>query len=154
MHISLPSLSLPPTLPLHPSRSSQSTELSSLCYAAASHWLTVSHKVVCIHQGYFLSPSPMSTQVHSLPLCLSSCPADSFISPIFLDSIQRFVSWSQALMSDQQPVPVGTRVLFGIIVWCGLCVVKGTFRRTRLESCLKWLDKSRGQEKKNVDMNI
>ena len=37
--------SLPPSLS-HPSRSSQSTKLISLCYAAASHQLTILHSII------------------------------------------------------------------------------------------------------------
>ena len=43
----LASPSLPPS-PSHPSRWSQSTELISLCYAAASHQLSILHLVVYI----------------------------------------------------------------------------------------------------------
>ena len=50
--------------PSHPSRSSQSTKLSSFCCTAASHQLSVSHMVVCICQCYSLnspfSPCPVS----------------------------------------------------------------------------------------------
>ena len=48
--------SLPPSLS-HLSRWSQSTKLISLCYAAASHQLSVLHLVVYICQGYSLTSS-------------------------------------------------------------------------------------------------
>ena len=41
-------LRLSPTLPIPPSRWAQITELISLCYAAASHQLSISHLVVYI----------------------------------------------------------------------------------------------------------
>ena len=40
----------PTTQPSHPSRSSQNTELSSLCYIAASQYLSILHMVVYIFQ--------------------------------------------------------------------------------------------------------
>ena len=43
--------SLPLHPPSHPSRSSQSTRLSSLCYRAAFHQLSILHMVVCIGEG-------------------------------------------------------------------------------------------------------
>ena len=86
-------ISLPPSLS-HPSRWSQSTELISLCYAAASHQLAILHLVVYICPCHSLkgeaypSPSPCP-QVHSLRLCLYSCLAPRFFITIFfcLDSI-------------------------------------------------------------------
>ena len=95
--ISPPScVSLPSSLS-HPSRSSQSTELISLCCAAASHQPTIFHSVVYICQccSHFApgSPSHPCPQVHSLCLHLYSWPATRFISTIwvfktfFLDSI-------------------------------------------------------------------
>ena len=58
--ISPPScISLPPSLS-HPSRWSQSTELISLCYAAASHQPTISYPVVyvCRCYSHFAPPAP------------------------------------------------------------------------------------------------
>ena len=59
----------------HPSRSSQSTELNSLCYTAASHQPSISHMVVYTCQRFSLSPShfllpPLYSQVYSLCLLL------------------------------------------------------------------------------------
>ena len=88
-------LRLPPSLS-HPSRWSQSTELTSLCYAAASHQLSVLHLVVYICTCHSLTlsqltlPPPLCPQVHSLVgLRLYSRPAPSFFMTIFffLDSI-------------------------------------------------------------------
>ena len=79
--------SLPSSLS-HPSRSSQSTEPISLCYAAASHQPTVFHSVVYICRCYshfvpaYTCPSPCP-QIHSLRLHLYSCPAPRFFRPFF-----------------------------------------------------------------------
>ena len=76
-------LSLTPTP--HPSRSSQSPELSSLCYRAASHSLSVLHVVVYVCQCYSLCPSHpllllLCPHIPSLCLHLYSCPAKRSIS--------------------------------------------------------------------------
>ena len=58
--ISPPScVSLPPSLS-HSSRWSQSTELISLCQAAASHQLSILHLVVYICQCYSLTSSQLT----------------------------------------------------------------------------------------------
>ena len=81
-HISslLASPSCPPYLS-HPSRWSQSTELISLCYAAASHQLSILHLVVYI-ATLSLRPSlpfpSLCPQVHSLRLVVS-CEAQKFL---------------------------------------------------------------------------
>ena len=74
-------LSLPPTpLPSHPCRSSPSAELSSLSYPAASHELSVSHKVVNVHQcSSIRDPTLSRVPSPSLRLRLYSCPANRFI---------------------------------------------------------------------------
>ena len=60
IHISPPScVSLPPSLS-HPSRWSQSTQLMSLCYAAASHQLSILHLVVYICPCYSLISSQLT----------------------------------------------------------------------------------------------
>ena len=87
--------SLPPHLHPHPSGLSQSTKVSSLCYVAASHWLSILHTVVCICQTCSpnLSHPPLPTLfqlIHSLHLNLYSWPADRLICTIFLDSIHMF----------------------------------------------------------------
>ena len=51
-------LTLPPTISISPLWPSQSTELSSLCYTAASLLLPILHIVVNICQGYSLNWSP------------------------------------------------------------------------------------------------
>ena len=65
MYTYVPSLSdhLPTLHPPYPSRSPQSTKLSSLCYAAASHQLSVSYIVVYQSNltSCFTSPSPYTT---------------------------------------------------------------------------------------------
>ena len=72
-------LSLPS--PPQPSRSSQSTKLSSLCYTAASHQLGVYAKCYALNQSPSLLPCP---HVHKSILCLLlySCPANRFFSTI------------------------------------------------------------------------
>ena len=89
--ISPPScVSLPPSLS-HPSRSLKSTELISMCYAAASHQLSILHLVVYICQCYSLTSSQLPIPPHVLKSVLYIWifinPATSFISTIFLDSI-------------------------------------------------------------------
>ena len=70
-----------PTSPSHPSRWSQSTELISLCYAAASHSLSILHLVAYICQCYSLTSSQLTLTllVSSIPFSTSaslflSCP--------------------------------------------------------------------------------
>ena len=86
-------LKTPSHPPRHPSRPTRSAQLSSLCSTAASRQLSVSHTVVYACQCYSLSSSRPSSphcvheSVHSPCLLLSSCPANSFISTTFLDSM-------------------------------------------------------------------
>ena len=66
----------------------QSTWLSSLCYTANSHWLSVLQMVIYMFHCYSLNssyPPPQCPQAHSL--CVYSCPANRFIGIIFLDFI-------------------------------------------------------------------
>ena len=84
-------LRLPPSSLSHPSRWTQSTELISLCYAAASHQLAILHSVVYICPCHSLTSSQLPLpclcpQVPSLGLRLYSCPATRLISTTFLDS--------------------------------------------------------------------
>ena len=53
-------LHLPPTLPIDPSRWSQSPELTSLCYVAASHYLSILHLVVYICPCHSLTSSQLT----------------------------------------------------------------------------------------------
>ena len=62
--------------PLHPTRLSQSAELSSLCYTTASHWPSVLHMVIYIFQCYSLSSSH--------PLLLLCPQIWSLYLPLFL----------------------------------------------------------------------
>ena len=66
--------------------------LSPLCYVATSHQRSVLHKVLYMHQCYFLHSSrsflpSLCLQVCSLSLHLYSFSKNSFISTFFLDSI-------------------------------------------------------------------
>ena len=69
--------SLPPSLS-HPSRWSQSTELISLCYAAASHQLSILH-LLCIYVNDTLSLRPSLP----FPLSVSSGPLSTSASFFF-----------------------------------------------------------------------
>ena len=76
----------------HPSRSSQSNELSYLCYTATSHWLSVLHMVVYICQCQSLSWFPplltlLCPQVHFLYLCLCLSSVGKFISAIYINML-------------------------------------------------------------------
>ena len=76
----------------HPSRASQSTELSSLHYTATSHQLSILHMVTYTFQCYSLNSSHpllplLCPQVCSLSMCLYSWPSNRFITTILLDSI-------------------------------------------------------------------
>ena len=83
----------PPHTPSHPSRMLQSSDLSSLSNTANSHWLRILYVVAYMFPCYSLHSShpllPPWTRVHKpvLYVCLCCCPADRFISTIFLDSI-------------------------------------------------------------------
>ena len=89
-------ISLPPSLS-HPSRWSQSTELVSLCCAAASHQLAILHLVVYICQCYSITSSqltlpPPRVLKSILYVCVfipvltlgSSEPFFFFIDPIYI----------------------------------------------------------------------
>ena len=79
---------LPREPPSHPSRSSLSPELSSLCYIAASYQLSILYMVVYICQCYSLNLShlllpPLHAQVCSLRLCLYSSLQIGSSAPFF-----------------------------------------------------------------------
>ena len=59
-------VSLPPSLS-HPSRWSQSAKLLSLCYAAASHWLSNLHLVVYIDPCHSLTSSQLTIPPPCVP---------------------------------------------------------------------------------------
>ena len=86
MYTYIPSLLSPvPTPPSHPSRWSQSTKLSSLCYAAASHQLSVLHmevygSVYNPHGSVYATPISKFFPT-SLSPALFTCP---FSKPAFL----------------------------------------------------------------------
>ena len=90
-HIYIPSLESPSHCPSHPSRSSQSTELSSLCYTAASpSYLFYTQWYIYVNATLSICPtlpSSLYPQVHSSCPCLYSCLANRFICTISLDSI-------------------------------------------------------------------
>ena len=82
----------PPRTPPHPSSLSQSTSLR-LSVSSSKLPLAISFTYCSIYVSVllpqFIPPSSyrLCSQVCSLCLCLYSCPADRFISTIFLDSI-------------------------------------------------------------------
>ena len=91
IHICPLLLNLLPT-PFYASRLSQSTEFELQHHRANFHWLILSLYVVMYVStllSQFFSPSPSLPCVHKSVccLCLQCCPADRFISTIFLDSI-------------------------------------------------------------------
>ena len=68
VYSSLPSWTSLPSPPLpHSSRLSQSTGLSSLCYTANSHWLSILHMVIntclCYSLSSFHPLPPMDTEI-------------------------------------------------------------------------------------------
>ena len=107
MCMSLPSwTSLPPPTLSYASQLSQSTGLSSLCYIAALCF-TYDRVYVSLPVSQFVpsSPSPPVSrcpQLHSLHLCLYSCPANRFSSDftsIFI-TFCSFVAFSPLLASS------------------------------------------------------
>ena len=99
MHMYLLPFEPPSPLTSHPSRS---TRLGSLCYTAASHYLSVLHMILCICRCYFFNSSyPLLTfslfpllcpQVHSPSLHLLSFHVSRFISAICLDSVYIYIN--------------------------------------------------------------
>ena len=84
----IPSLLRLPPSPSHYSRWSQSTELISLCYAAASHQLSILHLIVCICQCYSLTSSQLPLPLpHVLKSILYVC---IFIPVLPLGSSEEF----------------------------------------------------------------
>ena len=73
-----------PTPKFHPSRSSQSTKLCSLCYTTTPGWLSLLHMVVYMS---LTLPPLLCPQVYSLHLCLYCCPTNRFMSIISLGLI-------------------------------------------------------------------
>ena len=84
------SLDLPATSPpIPPSRSSQSPELSFLCFIASWHQLSVLHMVVYVCQPSAPSlshPRLLPLHVHTLRLHFYSCPGTRLICTTFLES--------------------------------------------------------------------
>ena len=90
--ISPPSfVSLPPSLS-HPSRWSQSTELISLCYVAASHQLSILHLVV------FISPC------HSLTSSQLTLPPPCVLKSIFIIDHSHMYSGNAEISSRLQAI--------------------------------------------------
>ena len=116
---------LPTAISSHPSRLSQSTRLSSLCYTANSHWLSILHTVMYMYQYYALNSSHLllpllCSQVCSLCLhlycvhakslqkCLTLCnPIDSSLpgSSVHGISQARILEWDAMLSSRESSQP-------------------------------------------------
>ena len=96
-------LKFPPTLLSHPSWSSQNTELSSLCYTAASHQLF--YKWQCMYVNPYVPSHPPSlphvhmsidTSVCLFLTCICICICDTFQIPHVCINIQYlFFSFQQ-----------------------------------------------------------
>ena len=106
-HFSWAPLSPPP--PSHPSRSSQSAELSSLCYATASCQLATLHMVVWICQG--CSPNLSHPLLHSLfahilslHLCVYSCPAKRLNRTLFYAHLSCCIPRGFVLVRQEEPI--------------------------------------------------
>ena len=86
-------LRLPPTLPIPPLEvvTEHQVDLPVLCGCfPLAIYFTFGSVYMSVLLSHFVpaSPSPSPCpQVHSLCLCLYSCPATSFTSTVFLDSI-------------------------------------------------------------------
>ena len=113
--------SLPPSI-LHPSRLSQSTELISLCYEAASHQLSILHLVVYISPYHSLTSSQLTFPpprvlksilyinvfIPVLPLG-SSEPFFFFQIPYICVSIRYvFLFLTSLCMTDSRPIHLTT----------------------------------------------
>ena len=81
--------SLHPPLPFHPSRSSQSAKLSSLCYIASSPSLSYTWTCTDVTAACSVRPNlSLPPCVHtSVPSICVSFPGDRFITTGFLESI-------------------------------------------------------------------
>ena len=88
IHISPPSWASLPT-PSHSSRSLQSTEQRPLCYTLVpTSYLFCTWQCTSIPGSLFIPlPTSWCPHIHSLCICLDSCPANRLICTIFLDTV-------------------------------------------------------------------
>ena len=76
LHRFLPSwTTLASPTPSHPSRLSRSSALSSPCYTAPSHWLSIVHTVVYMCQCYSLNSIPLSPWASLVAQTVKNLPA-------------------------------------------------------------------------------
>ena len=136
-------ISLPPSLS-HPYRWSQSTELISLCYAAASHQLSILHFVVYICPCYSLTSSqlplpPPCVLKSILYVCVfipvlplgSSEPFFFFVSiqPVYVFWLEHLIHFSFMVIID-----IYVSITIFLIVLCLLLQVFSF-------SCVSYLEK-------------
>ena len=121
-HVSPPSwASLPPTLS-HASRLLQSPGLNSLGHTENSHWLFILHILVYMfpYSSLHSSHPPSYPLLVSISLffmlCLHCCPANRFISTIFLDFIYIYIY-----------IYVDIQYLFFSLWLTSLCVISSSF---------------------------
>ena len=76
----LSGISLPPPSPSHPSRLSQSPDLSSLSHTANSHWLSILHMVVYMFPCYSLHPPTLFFPCTPVSICLFSVSGGRFLT--------------------------------------------------------------------------
>ena len=99
IHMSSPSwTSLPSPTQSHPSKLSQSTQLSSLCHTANPHWLCYYMWCISFHAALSVCLSPsltVCTGLFSMPVPL--CLANRFISTIsgrlYFSGLQNHYIW-------------------------------------------------------------
>ena len=116
----------PPAAPSQPSRSSESPRLSFcvIQQLPASYLFYTWHTSVAILAIHLtLSLTPLCPWVHSLHLCLCSCPANRFISTIFLD----YIYMLQHMILGQVTFAFSI-LLTNKVAWRHMCEAEGFVR--------------------------
>ena len=104
----LPLLDFPPTPPSHTPRSPQSFELSSLCYTAPSHELSILYMVLYTCQSYSPNSShpPLSAQcpnAHSPHLCVFFKDSNSTRSGPHFYSLEEEMATHSSILAWEIP---------------------------------------------------